>query len=120
MRIGVVAALGSVAVLGVALGAGCGGGTTTDHLRVEDGPLRRGNGITPAQLTVHQGHAVAITVTNTDIGTTHGFSIEGYGITKTIQPGTTITVTFQATTAGTYRVFCQLHRRHKPAELTVR
>ena len=38
---------------------------------------------------------------------------------QTIDPGHATTVTFKADKAGTYKVYCQLHPTHKPAELVV-
>jgi len=111
-------AVASLALAATALLAGC-GGTKTDHVSMDDGPSAAGNGITPATVTAHKGHNVEIKVTNTASDKQHGFSIDAFGVTKTIDPGRVTTVKFKATKAGTYRVYCQLHSTHKPAELTV-
>jgi plastocyanin len=112
-----------VAVVAVALAAtgllaGC-GGTKTDHLTVQDGPGPAGNGITPATMTAHKGHKVEIKVTNTATDKQHGFSIDEFGVKQVIDPGRVTTVSFKASKTGTFRVYCQLHPPHKPAELTV-
>ncbi|MGI9023852.1 MAG: cupredoxin domain-containing protein [Acidimicrobiales bacterium] len=98
--------------------AGCGGGTT-DKLTVQDGPVGDANAITPADLKAGKGNKVEIKVTNTATDKPHGFSIDGYGVAKTLDPGKTETISFTADKAGTYRVFCQLHPAHQPAQLVV-
>jgi plastocyanin len=109
----------SVALAAMALLAGC-GGTKTDHLKADDGPLQpSGNGITPVKLTAHKGHKVEIVVTNTAKDKEHGFSIDDFNIHETVGQGKTTTVKFKADKAGTYRVYCQIHAAHKPAELTI-
>jgi heme/copper-type cytochrome/quinol oxidase subunit 2 len=107
----------SVALAATGLLAGCGG--KTDHLSVDDGPVTGGNGMTPAKLVAHKGHTVQIKVTNTAKDKAHGFSIDAFGIKETIDQGKTTTVKFKADKAGAYRVYCQLHPTHQPAELTV-
>jgi len=109
----------SVALAATALLAGC-GGPKTDHLKADDGPLQpSGNGITPVKLAAHKGHKVQIVVTNTAKDKQHGFSIDDFGVKETIDQGKTTTVKFKATKAGTFKVYCQLHPTHQPAELTV-
>ncbi|GAC1314893.1 MAG: hypothetical protein NVSMB12_09020 [Acidimicrobiales bacterium] len=96
---------------------GCGSKTPT-RIKVQDGPVGQGNGITPAAMSVPRNANVELTVSNT--GTkTHGFSVQGYGVTEQIPAGQTITVKFTANRSGTFKVFCQLHPSHAPSELTV-
>ena len=111
-----------VAVAAVALAAGAllvGCGDKTDKLTASDGPIASGNGITPEKLTANQGHKVRIMVTNTAKDKEHGFSIDAFNVHETITQGRTTTVKFKADKAGTFRVYCQIHPTHKPAELTV-
>jgi nitrosocyanin len=108
----------AVALTAAGLLAGC-GGTKTDHVTAQDGPVAGGNGITPATMTAHKGHKVQIKVTNTAPDKQHGFSIDEFNVKQTIDPGRVTTVTFKANKTGTFRVYCQLHPTHKPAELTV-
>jgi len=116
IRPGAVAAL---AVAATAVLAAC-GGPKTDHLTVNDGPLQpSGNGITPAKLTAHKGHKVQIVVSNTAKDKQHGFSIDDFGVKEVIDQGKSTTVKFKATKAGTFKVYCQLHPTHQPAELTI-
>jgi plastocyanin len=109
----------SVALAAMVLLAGCGGGTKTDKLTADDGPVASGNGITPAKLTAKEGHKVEIKVTNTAKDKEHGFSIDEFKVAETIGQGQTKTVKFTASKAGTYKVYCQIHPTHGAAELTV-
>jgi len=111
-------AVAAVALAAASLLAGC-GGDKTDKLNATDGPAASGNGISPEKLTAKKGHKVQITVTNTAKDKEHGFSIDDFNVHETIGQGKTTTVKFKAEKAGTYRVYCQLHPTHKPAELTV-
>jgi nitrosocyanin len=112
MAVAAVALTAAAALLG-----GC--GKDTDKLSANDGPIENGNGITPVKLTAKKGHEVRITVTNTAKDKQHGFSIDEYNVKETIDQGKTTTVKFKADKAGTFRVYCQIHATHKPAELTV-
>jgi nitrous-oxide reductase len=71
------------------------------------------------KLVAHKGHTVEIKVTNTAKDKPHGFSIDEYGKKETIDQGKTTTVKFKADKAGTFKVYCQLHPTHQPAQLTV-
>lgn len=114
------AGFASLALAATVALAGC-GGSTTDKLSVDDGPAAGGgNGITPAALSAHKGRKVEIKVKNTATDKAHGFSIDDFGVAETVDQGKTTTVSFKAKKAGTYRVYCQLHPTHKPAELVVR
>jgi heme/copper-type cytochrome/quinol oxidase subunit 2 len=112
------AALGSLALAAATLLAGC-GSEKTDQLKAENGPVEGGAGITPAKLTAHKGRKVEIQVTNTATDKEHGFSIDDFNVHEVIAVGKTSTVKFKADKAGTFKVYCQLHPPHKPAELVV-
>ena len=111
-------ALASLALAVATLLAGC-GDEKTDRLKADDGPIEGGNGITPAKLTAKEGDKVEIKVTNTAKDKQHGFSIDAFNVKETIDQGKTTTVKFKADKAGTFKVYCQLHPTHKPAELVV-
>ncbi|GAC1382946.1 MAG: hypothetical protein NVSMB4_10950 [Acidimicrobiales bacterium] len=110
-----------VAVLAVVGGlaptAGCGSKSPT-RIAIKDGPVGQGNGITPSVLSVPRNADVEFKVTNTATKT-HGFSVQGYDVVKEIPAGESVTVKFTASRSGTFKVFCQLHPSHAPAELTV-
>jgi heme/copper-type cytochrome/quinol oxidase subunit 2 len=75
-------------------------------------------GFYPTTITVNKKDEVIITVGN---GTdkTHGFSIDGYHVQKTVDPNQTIQVKFKAKRAGTFKIYCQLHPTHQTAVLQV-
>ncbi len=102
------------------VGAGCGASTAaTDKLAMSDGPSAgTGNALTPVSVSAHKGNNVEITVTNTG-EKTHGFTIDGYNISQTIDAGQTTVIHFKADHTGTFRVWCQLHPTHKDAKLTI-
>jgi len=112
----------AVVLLALAVGTllgGC-GSEKTDRLKAENGPVEGGPpGITPSKLTAHEGREVEIQVTNTAKDKEHGFSIDAFKVGEVIGQGKTTTVKFKADKAGTFKVYCQLHPTHKPAELVV-
>jgi nitrosocyanin len=76
-------------------------------------------GFSPETVTVDKEDTIILNVGN---GTdkTHGFSIEGYKIRKTVDPNQKLRVKFRASRAGTFKIFCQLHPTHQTATLVVR
>ncbi len=76
-------------------------------------------GFNPEEITVHTDDEVDLLVTNTT-DKTHGFRIEGYGVTKLIDPTAPPEhVKFTAYRGGTFRIMCQLHEAHQTATLIV-
>ena len=111
--------LASLALAAATLLAGC-GSEKTDRLKADNGgAVEGGTGITPTKLTAHEGRKVEIEVTNTSKDKEHGFSIDDFNVHEVIGQGKTTTVKFKADKAGTFKVYCQLHPAHKPAELVV-
>jgi nitrosocyanin len=111
-------ALVSLALAATTVLVGC-GDEEAEKLSVDDGPVGSGNAMTPDKLKAHEGSTVEIKVTNTAKDKPHGFSIDAFKVQETIDQGKTTTVKFKADKAGTYKVYCQLHPTHKPAELVV-
>jgi heme/copper-type cytochrome/quinol oxidase subunit 2 len=107
-------------LLSAIVAVGCGASTAaTDKLAMSDGPSAgAGNAVTPASVRAHKGHNVEITVTNTG-DKTHGFTVDGYNISQTVDAGKTTVIHFKADHTGTFRVWCQLHPTHKDAQLTI-
>ncbi len=108
--------LAGVAIAVVAL-VGCVGQSTnrTIAATVVDGKP----GFSPPTVNVHKGDHVDLVVTNTT-DKTHGFAIEGYHVTRLIDPtAPAVHVKFVAHQAGTFRIFCQLHQTHQTATLVV-
>jgi nitrosocyanin len=78
-----------------------------------------GAGFDPTTITADKEDTLALRVGNTT-DKTHGFSIEGYGIKQTVDPGQTLNLKFRLSSAGTFKIFCQLHPTHQTATLVVR
>lgn len=102
----------------LALTAAC-GGTVTDKRHISAAVVDGKPGFDPATITMTKGHKIDLNVGNrTD--KTHGFTIEGYGVVRTVDPNKPIDLSFKASRTGTFRVFCQLHPAHQPAQLIVK
>jgi nitrosocyanin len=114
-RLGRVLATGAVAVLAL---AGCGGGGTSNRT-IQADIVNGKAGFVPSTVNVHKGDKVDLVVTNTT-DKTHGFDIEGYHITREIDPtAPPVHVKFTANQGGTFKIFCQLHPTHQTATLVV-
>jgi len=103
-----------VAVLGL---VGCVGQTAnrTIAATIVDGKP----GFSPDIVNVRKGDHVDLLVRNTT-DKTHGFEIEGYRITRLIDPtAPPVHVKFVAHQGGTFRILCQLHDTHQTATLVV-
>ena len=108
----------AVAAVALALGlAGC--GTGTDRRAIAATIVSGSAGYFPDPIAVDKEDTVRLKVGN---GTdrTHGFSIEGYRIRRTVDPNQTLDLRFKATRAGLFKIFCQLHPTHQTATLVVR
>jgi nitrosocyanin len=104
------------AVAALAL-AGCSGGTA--HKTIAATIVNGAPGFSPGTVNVHKNDKVDLVVKNTT-DKTHGFSIEGYHITRLVDPtAPPLHVKFTASQAGTFRIFCQLHPKHQAATLVV-
>jgi len=100
----------------VALGA-C--GVNTDHHAINAALVAGKPGFAPSRITVHQRDKVVLKVGNRT-ATKHGFSIRGYPVTETVDPGGTTFVKFTARRAGRFDIYCQLHPKHQHALLVVK
>lgn len=63
---------------------------------------------TPAQFNVPQGWDVSVVLTNEEeaYDITHGFTMDGYGVSESIDPGEVKTIEFVADKAGVYHYYC--------------
>ena len=111
------AAVVAVVALALLTLVGCSGDSVQRKISAS---LVDGNpGFVPETLSVDKGDEVDLTVTNTT-DKTHGFEIQGYGITELIDPtAPPVHVKFTASKGGTFRIFCQLHEKHQTATLVV-
>ncbi|MDQ4097129.1 MAG: cupredoxin domain-containing protein [Actinomycetota bacterium] len=92
--------------------------STTERKPIAATFVANGVGFSPEVTTVDKENTVIMRVGNgTDAQ--HGFTIEGYGIRRTVDPNQTVQVRFRAFRAGTFRIFCQLHPTHQTATLRV-
>ena len=107
----------AVAVLAVgALAPGC---AMKTHVHTVTAAVVNGEiGFKPAVVRAKRADKVEFRVGNTT-QKTHGFSVDGYGVAETVDPGKTITVDLRATRRGTFRIYCQLHTKHRAVELRV-
>jgi nitrous-oxide reductase len=62
----------------------------------------------PEHITLKQGDKVRWHITNTEraFDATHGFAVPVYNITASLEPGETVTIEFEADTAGTFPFYC--------------
>jgi nitrosocyanin len=113
-----VSRLAGAIVVGCAalIAAGC--GKTTSHRQLLAADIQTGAGWSPDAVTVSRDDNVILSVGNST-AKTHGFSVEGYGIKKEVNPGNPIDVKFKARKAGTFKIYCQLHPTHQIATLIV-
>ena len=109
-------AAAAAAVPLVLLFTGC--ATPTDHREITATVINGAAGFDPAAITVEKEDTVVITVSNTT-DKTHGFSIQGMGVRKTVDPNQTLRVKFRAGRGGAFKIYCQLHPAHGTATLLV-
>tara|TARA_A100000171_G_scaffold17058_1_gene15519 strand:- start:9392 stop:11380 length:1989 start_codon:yes stop_codon:yes gene_type:complete len=62
----------------------------------------------PEHIYLKQGDTVRWHITNTEraFDATHGFAVPVYNITASLEPGETVTIEFEADTAGTFPFYC--------------
>jgi nitrosocyanin len=101
-------------VLGSLLLPAC--GEETDERSISAAAVDGKPGFTPETLRVHEGRKVALSIGNTT-DKQHGFSIDGYNVALTVDPGKAEKVEFKADKGGDFRIFCQLHPAHQAAKL---
>ncbi len=63
-------------------------------------------GFNPAEIAVNPGDRVTVELVATDV--VHGLSLDGYDFTITAEPGQTVSKTFVADKAGTFRFRCSI------------
>jgi nitrosocyanin len=103
-------------VLGVLLLPGC--AEKTDERSIAATSVDGKPGFAPDEVRVHEGRKVDISLANTT-DKTHGFSIDGYAVATTVDPGKAVKLDFEAGKSGEFRIFCQLHPAHQAAKLIV-
>jgi len=107
------------AILGLALVlSGCGGHATVHRsMAILPAAGTTGAYYSPERITVNQDDNVILAVGN-PTPDTHGFTIEGYGISTVIPPGGS-EVKIRATHPGTFKIYSQLKEMSQVATLVV-
>ena len=108
--------LAAVAAATAALAA-C-GNNTTDHLKISDQLINGKPGFSIATVTVTKGDKVDVRLDN-PLPVAHGFSIDDFGIHRVAPLHASEEFTFRATKVGQFRIYCQLHPAHVPAQMIV-
>lgn len=93
-------------------------GEETDERSIAAASVDDKPGFAPETLRVHEGRKVELSLGNTT-DKTHGFSIDGYDVALTVEPGKAEKLEFEADKGGEFRIFCQLHPAHQAAKLVV-
>jgi nitrosocyanin len=93
-------------------------GEETDERSIAAAEVDGKPGFAPDELRVHKDRKVEISLANTT-DKTHGFSIDGYAVASTVDPGKAVKLDFEAGKSGEFRIFCQLHPAHQAAKLIV-
>jgi len=103
----------TVLVLAVVVLAGCGGGGAPAGVSVKAEDLK----FTPNTLTAKAGESVTVNMQNAG-ALEHSFIIDEMSVRlEKVQPGQNASVTFTASTAGTYTFYCDVPG-HKEAGMT--
>ena len=91
----------------------------SDRMTLEGKVVRNGNNVEvymplirshfdPEHIEVEEGQHVTLYLTNLErtVDATHGFSICGFNISASIEPGETVTIEFDANKPGVYPYYC--------------
>jgi len=105
------------AVGGVLL-VGCSGNHKTENFRINATSVNGQSGFSVGTITVTQGDKVNIDVGNTT-DKAHGFSIDAFNIHHVVEPHQTQKLSFTPNKTGQFRIYCQLHPAHVPAQMIV-
>ncbi|MBV8983713.1 MAG: cupredoxin domain-containing protein [Acidimicrobiia bacterium] len=111
-------AVAAAAVVGAIAIAGCGGNHKTETFRVNITSTSGVSGFSIGTITVTQGDKIDLRVDNTT-EKAHGFSIDAFNIHRVVEPNTAQTVSFTPKKTGEFKVYCQLHPAHVPANIIV-
>jgi nitrosocyanin len=96
---------------------GCGGSQTVSH-SVNATLVNGKPAFSVGTLTVTEGDKVDLRVDNST-DKVHGFSIDAFNVHRVVDPHKPQTVKFTANKTGQFRIYCQLHPAHQPAELVI-
>jgi len=105
------------AALSILILAAC-GNNKTEHFRVNATVVNGTPAFSVGTITVTEGDKVDIRVDNST-EKDHGFSIDAENVHRVIKPHQPQTVSFTPKKTGEFRIYCQLHPAHVPAQLIV-
>ncbi len=103
LGLGVLGGCGSGSGSGSAPDKSSGGSVSGQTLEAVD------NAFKPAQLTLPAGQKVTLTLKN-DGATLHNFAIDALGVSKDVEAGKQVTVSFTPASAGTLPFYCKYHQ----------
>lgn len=100
--------------LGLGVLGGCGSGSGSSSAKTSSGAGSQSleavdNAFKPAQLTAPAGQKVTVVLKN-DGATLHNFSIDALGVSKDVEAGKQVTISFTPTSAGTLSFYCKYHQ----------
>ncbi len=113
-----VLAVAVVAVAGALVLAGCAGNHKTEKFQISATSVNGASAFNVGTITVTEGDKVDLRLGNST-DKAHGFSIDAFGIHKVIQAGQFQTVSFTPNKTGQFKIYCQLHPAHVPAQMIV-
>jgi plastocyanin len=105
------AGLGFGVLGGCGSGSGSGSGSDKSSSGSVGGPSLEAvdNAFKPAQLTAAAGQKVTLVLKN-DGATLHNFSVDALGVSKDVEMGKQVTISFTPTSAGTLSFYCKYHQ----------
>ena len=107
----------AAAVASALLFTGC-SNKKTENFRINATVINGAPGFSVGTITATEGDKVDLRIDN-DTDKDHGFSIDALNIHRVVKPHQPQTVSFTPKKTGEYRIYCQLHPAHVPAQLIV-
>jgi nitrosocyanin len=107
----------AAAAAGALLLTAC-GNNKTEHFRINATVVNGVPAFSVGTITVTESDKVDIRVDN-DTEKDHGFSIDAENVHRVIRPHQPQTVSFTPKKTGEFRIYCQLHPAHVPAQMIV-
>ena len=109
MRRFVVLMACAAATLSVLGGCGSGSDKTSSNGSAGVALAANDNSFKPAQLTAQAGEKLTIVLDN-EGATLHNFSIEGLGLSKDVEAGKKVSISFTPPSAGSLSFLCKYHQ----------
>jgi FtsP/CotA-like multicopper oxidase with cupredoxin domain len=110
--------LAAGAALALVVLAGCQSNVRSEHVALTATMISGQPAYSLPVINAVQHQKVVIDLTN-NTGTQRGFTIDGYGVSKTIEPGAHAVVTFKADQAGIFTIHDQIDTSAQRSRLVV-